>query len=61
LVAEEQGLRVHGTVGVIVRARRRGLRDRDQVLDLLEAIPLRTTLFLRTDLLEAVIAEVRER
>ncbi len=52
---------MHGTVGVIVRARRRGLRDRDQVLDLLEAIPLRTTLFLRTDLLEAVIAEVRER
>ncbi len=59
LVAERLAYEVHGTVGVVVRAIRRGQRSKRQVLNLLNAIPRRTSLFIRRRLLESVIEQVK--
>jgi len=58
-LAESLGYEVHGTIGVVVRAGRRGLRTKRQVLNLLRAIPRRSSLFIRPQLLESVIDEVK--
>jgi predicted nucleic acid-binding protein len=60
LVAEQLGMRVHGTLGVLLRAPRRGQRTPEQVLTLLRALPRKSTLHIRPDLLEAVVARVRQ-
>lgn len=54
LVAESRGHRVHGTVGVIVRAMRRGLRRKHEVRALLQSIPERSALHLTPSLLREV-------
>lgn len=56
--AEAQGLQAHGTVGLIVRAVRRGLRSRSEVLALLADIPVRSSLHLARSLLDEVMAHV---
>jgi len=55
------GLPVQGSLGVILDALHDGRRSKRQVLHLLESIPARSTLFIKTDLLQAVIAQVQER
>ena len=55
LVAEQLGMPVHGTIGVVVRAVRRRQRSPQAVLDVLRAIPTKSTLFVRPQLLDAVI------
>jgi predicted nucleic acid-binding protein len=59
LVSQRLQYEVHGTVGVVVRAWRRRQRTRRQVLNLLRAIPARSTLFIEQRLLNAVIEQVR--
>ena len=59
LVAEQLGYDVHGTIGMLVRALRRQQRTKRQVLNLLRAIPRRSTLFMERRLLESVIDEVK--
>jgi predicted nucleic acid-binding protein len=58
LAAKTLGITAHGTVGVIVRASRRGRRTPAQVIALLRSIPEVSTLHLRRSLLQSVIAEV---
>lgn len=60
LVAQRLDYQVHGTIGIVLRSLRRGLRTKRQVLYLLRAIPKRTTLFIRKRLLAEVIEEVRK-
>ena len=50
LAAESLRLRVHGTIGVILRSLRRGLRSAGQVIELLEAVPNRSTLHIRKNI-----------
>lgn len=57
--AESLGLRVHGTLGVLIRAARVGHRSPAQVLALLDDLPHRSTLHLRASLLAQVIEQVR--
>jgi predicted nucleic acid-binding protein len=59
LVATQLGHEVHGTIGVLVRAIRRGLRTAEEILALLSDIPTRTTLHIRADLLNEIQTEVR--
>lgn len=59
LAAQTLAVRVHGTLGLIIRAARRGQRSRDEVLGLLRAIPIRTTLHIKPALLDEVIAQVK--
>jgi len=58
LAAEKCGVPAAGTVGVMVRALRRGLRTKAEVLDLLKQLPERSTLHLKPALLAKVIATV---
>jgi predicted nucleic acid-binding protein len=58
LAAESLGLRAHGTIGVLVRSVRRGLRSRDNVLDTLRTIRERSTLHVAQGLLDSVIESV---
>lgn len=51
-------LATHGTIGILVRAIRRGQRTKDEVLALLRALPGRSTLHIKLSLLETVIAQV---
>ncbi len=60
LAAESLGFRVHGTIGVLVRAARMGSRPRDQVLSLLREIPNRSTLHISARLLANVIARIEQ-
>jgi predicted nucleic acid-binding protein len=55
VAAETLGLKVHGTLGIVVRAIRRGTRTRNQVRELLESIPEQTTLHLSRSLLSRVL------
>ena len=58
LAAEQLGLSVHGTLGILLRAIRRKQRDPRDVADLLRTIPSRSTLHIRANLLNEIIAEV---
>jgi predicted nucleic acid-binding protein len=58
LAAKQMGLLVHGTLGILLRAVRRQQRDPRTVADLLRTIPSRSTLHIRANLLNEIIAEV---
>ena len=58
LAGESLGLRVHGTVGILVRSISRGLRSRDEVVAILRTIRERSTLHIAGDLLAEVIERV---
>jgi len=60
LAAGNLGIRVHGTIGVLVRAARKGLRTKADVLQILRSIPSSSSLYLKQSLLEAVIKQVEE-
>lgn len=55
LAASQFGYEVHGTIGVLVRAVRRGQRSTKQVLDLLASLPERSSLYVRRALLDEII------
>ena len=58
LVAESLGYGVHGTIGLVIRAIRRQQRTKRQVLEILRAIPLRSTLFIKPSLLVEICDRV---
>ena len=46
------------TIGIVVRAIRQGQRSKDEVLTILRSLPAVTSLHLKRELLERVVAEV---
>lgn len=58
MAAVSLGLPVHGSIGVIVRAIRRRLRTKQEVVNILRSLPKRSSLHLKQSLLDSVIAEV---
>lgn len=56
LAGESLGYIVHGTMGVIVRAIRRGTRTAAEAGEILQRLPARSTLHINPDLLRRVIA-----
>ncbi|OGW02778.1 MAG: hypothetical protein A2889_06780 [Nitrospinae bacterium RIFCSPLOWO2_01_FULL_39_10] len=60
LAGEELGYKVHGTIGIILRAIRKKMRTPKDVIELLNRIPKETTLFLRPALLEKIIQKVEK-
>jgi predicted nucleic acid-binding protein len=58
LVATRLGYRVHGTIGVLIRAIRRNLMSPKEVLDALNRIPSESSLHIRRSLLREVISSV---
>lgn len=59
LAAGVLGLGVHGTIGILIRSIRRAQRTRGQVLDLLRAIPTKSTLHLNRSFLAKIIDQVQ--
>ena len=59
LAAEALGYQVHGTIGILLRAVRREQRTLDEVLFILEHLPYRTSLHIRTGLLREISERVR--
>jgi predicted nucleic acid-binding protein len=58
LAAKTLGFQVHGSIGILLRAMRRGQRTRPEVLTLLRELSQRSTLHIRPSLLHEIIAEV---
>jgi predicted nucleic acid-binding protein len=55
-VARAVGFQTHGKIGLILRASRRGKISKSEVLQLLRELPTRTTLHLRKELLDSILA-----
>ena len=60
LVATRLGFRVHGTIGVLIRAIRRDLMNPKEVLDALSRIPSESSLHIKLSLLKQVISTLRQ-
>jgi predicted nucleic acid-binding protein len=60
LAAEALGFAVHGTLGILLRSMRRGLRSKPQVLLMLRSVPRSSTLHVRPALLEEIIRKADE-
>lgn len=60
LAAKSIGMRVYGTIGVLLRAVRRKQLSPEEVIKHLHEIPSRSTLFIKTSLIEEVIKEVKK-
>jgi predicted nucleic acid-binding protein len=61
LAAKGLGYRVHGSVGILLRAIRRRQRTSQEVLSILRDLPTRSTLHIRRGLLQEIIAQVKEQ
>ncbi len=59
LAAELLGIRAHGTIGLLIRAIRRGRRTPAEVITLLEQLPARSSLHIRPVLLGEVLDRLR--
>ncbi len=60
MVAEQMGFRVHGTIGILVRAIRRSQMEAKEVLSLLKEIPSKTTLFIKRSLLDEIVIKIKK-
>jgi len=58
LVATRLGYRVHGTIGVLIRAIRRDLMSPKEAVEALNRIPSESSLYIRLPLLREVISSV---
>ena len=58
LAADALGYKVHGTIGLVVRAIRRNQRSRDEVVEILRAVPARSTLHVRPSILQSVLEKL---
>ena len=58
---EALGLRVHGTIGLVIRSVRTKQRTPGQVIEILESMPKRSTLHIARPILDEAIAAVRLR
>lgn len=60
LVGLRFGFRVHGTIGILVRAIRRKILQPKEVIQILQSLPSASTLHIKPSLLESIIARIRE-
>lgn len=60
LAAGNLGIRVHGTVGILIRAIRRKQRTTAEVLEILTTLPERSTLHIKQSLLQSVISQAHD-
>jgi predicted nucleic acid-binding protein len=58
LAAKVLGFKVHGSIGILLRAIRRGQRTRSEVVTLLRELPMRSTLHIQAGLLGDIITQV---
>ena len=58
IAAATLGYRVHGSIGILIRAIRRQQRSRDEIIAILRTLPARSTLHIRPDLLQEIITKL---
>lgn len=58
LAAKALDYRSHGTIGVLLRSGRRGLRSREDIASILRSLPFRSTLHIRQSLLQEILVEL---
>jgi predicted nucleic acid-binding protein len=61
LAAVTLGYKVHGTIGILIRAIRRGQRTREEVVAILRDLPVKSTLHIRRGLLTDIIVQIENR
>jgi predicted nucleic acid-binding protein len=59
LAANQMGLEVHVTIGILVRAIRRGYRKPEEVFQALSELPRKSTLYIKPSLLEESILKIK--
>jgi predicted nucleic acid-binding protein len=59
LVSEQMKIEVHGTLGLLIRGVRKGKRLPTQVIQTLESLPARSSLYISPRLLADVIQKLR--
>ena len=60
LAANALGLKVHGTIGILLRAIRRQQRTRSEVLEILRNLPIQSTLHIKASLLNEIMDHLKE-
>jgi predicted nucleic acid-binding protein len=60
LAATTLGLRVHGTIGILLRAIRRQQLTRAEVLGILQVLPNQSTLHIKSSLLQEIVDRLEE-
>jgi len=60
LAATTLGVRVHGAIGILLRAIRRQQLSRAEVIEILQTLPCQSTLHVKASLLEKVLTRLRE-
>jgi predicted nucleic acid-binding protein len=60
LAARTLQVSAHGTLGVLLRATRRRQRTPEEILNVLNALPVRSTLHIKRELLDEIIQQVKE-
>lgn len=58
LAAVTLGHEVHGSLGILIRSIRRNQMTKDEILEVLEELPKKSTLHIRASLLQKVINQV---
>ena len=58
LAAKALGYRSYGTIGILLRSIRRGLRTQEQIVVALRSLPFRSTLHIRQSLLDEILREL---
>lgn len=60
LVAEQMRFKVHGTIGIIIRSIRRGQKKPEEVLQILEDLPKKSSLYIKHSLLNEILQKVKQ-
>jgi predicted nucleic acid-binding protein len=61
LVAVTLGCRVHGSIGILIRAIRRRQKTQKEVITILRNLPDKSTLHIRPKLLQEIIGQLENR
>jgi predicted nucleic acid-binding protein len=61
LAAVTLGYRVHGSIGILLRAIRRQQRTREEILTILRTLPTQSTLHIRSTLLQEIIEKLESQ
>jgi predicted nucleic acid-binding protein len=60
MVAEQMRFKVHGTIGIIIRSIRRGQKKPKEVIQILSEIPLKSTLYIKSSLLDKILQRIEK-
>ena len=60
LVAEQMRFKVHGTIGILIRSIRRGQKKPEEVLQILEDLPKKSSLHIKHSLLNEILQKVKQ-